>query len=351
MINHSLIKLVLFMVAGVVYINTHKLDLNSIRGWGKGKPMLNIAFLMGLLGIGGVPLFNGYISKTLIHESIVECAAHSGSGVITLVEWLFLISGGITLTYMTKLYVCIFVEGDKPLDSGKRYMNPLSAFAIMLPALAIPVLGALPHTTQDKLAHIGTPFMAAGELHHEVEYFSFVNLKGAIISVAIAAVLYFAVVRKVMIKKVDGKPVYLDLWPETLDLENLIYRPALLRWLVDPQGSNGIKPLEAIVAFICNLPDGIAYLLRRSIYRDSAFEMKEHRHFALAHSFGSLIDKIRKKLRRPERKGESYAELMTDVAVTISRTSRGIEGNFSFALLMACLGICAALIYLLFIVE
>ena len=51
------------------------------------------------------------------------------------------------------------------------------------------------------------------------------------------------------------------------------------------------------------------------------------------------------------RKGEkSYAELMTDAAVTISRTSKGIEGNFSFALLMACVGICAAIIYLLFIV-
>ena len=27
---------------------------------------------MGALGIGGVPLWNGYTSKTLLHESIVE---------------------------------------------------------------------------------------------------------------------------------------------------------------------------------------------------------------------------------------------------------------------------------------
>ena len=27
---------------------------------------------MGAMGIGGMPLWNGYISKTLIHESIVE---------------------------------------------------------------------------------------------------------------------------------------------------------------------------------------------------------------------------------------------------------------------------------------
>ncbi len=40
MINHSLIKLVLFMAAGVVYMNTHGLDLNRIRGYGRKKPLL-----------------------------------------------------------------------------------------------------------------------------------------------------------------------------------------------------------------------------------------------------------------------------------------------------------------------
>ena len=32
MVNHSLIKLVLFMAAGVIFMNTHALDLNEIRG-------------------------------------------------------------------------------------------------------------------------------------------------------------------------------------------------------------------------------------------------------------------------------------------------------------------------------
>ena len=52
----------------------HKLNLNEIQGFGRKKPLLNYIFLMGALGIGGIPLWNGYISKTLIHESIVEYA-------------------------------------------------------------------------------------------------------------------------------------------------------------------------------------------------------------------------------------------------------------------------------------
>ncbi len=365
MVNHSLIKLDLFMVAGVVYMNTHKLDLNAIKGWGKGKPMLNIAFLLGLLGIGGIPGFNGYISKTLLHESIVEFAHHSGNPWITVVEWLFLISGGITLTYMTKLYVCLFIEGKKPEKSEKKYMNKLSAFAIILSAVILPVLGMLPYSTQDKLAHLGTPFMHAGHHAHAVDYFTWVNLKGAVISLAIASFLYLVVVRKLLMKKENNETVYLNRWPAKLDLEDLFYRPLLLKWLpgvfgglLSIFGENkllkhlcrfGMKAIKGITAFVCAIPDGIVYLLRKTVYKDSPFTPHEHKHFGFAHGLGHMIDRIRELLHLPERKGKSYAELMTDTASTISETTRGIESNFSFALLMACIGVCAAIIYLLFI--
>lgn len=107
------------MAAGVVYMNVHKLDLNAIRGFGRKKPLLNYIFLMGALGIGGVPLWNGYISKTLIHESIVEytsllrtgqVSGMLSAGMLRAVEWTFLISGGLTIAYMTKLYVALFLE-------------------------------------------------------------------------------------------------------------------------------------------------------------------------------------------------------------------------------------------------
>jgi hydrogenase-4 component B len=76
MVNHSLIKLLLFNLAGAVYMNTHALDLNTVRGFGRKKPFLMAAFLMGALGIGGMPLWNGYVSKTLLHEAIVEYIVH-----------------------------------------------------------------------------------------------------------------------------------------------------------------------------------------------------------------------------------------------------------------------------------
>ena len=122
MVNHSVIKLLLFNLAGVVYMNVHSLDLNTVRGFGRKKPFFMAAFLMGALGIGGMPLFNGYVSKTLLHESIVEYIAHlaaHGHSVIMfrIIEWIFLFSGGLTVAYMLKLFICLFVEKNPKMQA------------------------------------------------------------------------------------------------------------------------------------------------------------------------------------------------------------------------------------------
>lgn len=117
-LNHSLFKLLLFLGAGVIFMNLRELNLNKIRGYGKDKPLLKLIFLMPILGIGGIPLWNGYISKTLIHESMVEyieVLKEAGQSIAFMkgAEILFLFSGGLTLAYMTKIFVCIFLE-DNP---------------------------------------------------------------------------------------------------------------------------------------------------------------------------------------------------------------------------------------------
>lgn len=90
MVNHSLFKLVLFLCAGAVYMNLHKLNLNDIRGFGRKSQHLASCFLMGSLGIGGIPLWSGYVSKTLLHESTGGVCEGRGEGAAVLVnpEWL-----------------------------------------------------------------------------------------------------------------------------------------------------------------------------------------------------------------------------------------------------------------------
>ena len=233
MLNHSLIKLVLFVAAGVIYLGTHSLSLNDIRGWGRNKPVLKVLFFVGAASIAGVPGFSGYVSKTLLHESIVEYihileAAGASTGWFTAVEWLFLISGGLTAAYMTKLFVAIFVSsraaGQRP--AVREYMSLGTQAALLCGAGLLLVLGLTPNGTMEPLAQWAGEFLLAGE-GHSVHYFTWVNLQGACISLAIGAAVYLLVVRHLLMRRGSDGVEYLDRWPARLDLETLVYRPAL----------------------------------------------------------------------------------------------------------------------------
>lgn len=230
-LNHGLIKLVLFCMAGVVYMNLHKLELNDIRGYGRNKKLLMFIFLVGALSIGGIPGFSGYISKTLLHESIVEMLELvDGNTYIFFktVEYLFLFSGGLTLAYMSKIFVALFIEKNEDQEKMDKMhcMNKVSTVVLVGSTIFLFILGITPHITMDAVAALVAPSFNAHTMH-EVAYFSFTNLKGAIISITIGALVYFGFIRKVLMK--DGK--YIDVWPKWLNIENGIYRPLLLQIL------------------------------------------------------------------------------------------------------------------------
>lgn len=109
MLNHSIVKLALFLCAGAIYAGAHTLDINKLKGYGRNKPEILVPFLFGACSLAGIPGFAGYLSKTLVHEAIVEYAHHAG-GFITAIEWLFLFSGGLTAAYVLKLFITIFVQ-------------------------------------------------------------------------------------------------------------------------------------------------------------------------------------------------------------------------------------------------
>lgn len=236
MLNHSLIKLTLFVAAGVVYTRCHALDFASIRGFGRGKPWLLVCFLSGACSIAGIPGFGGYISKTQLHESIVEYIAHLAelglpTGAYTAVEWLFLISGGLTFAYMFRLFWILFlsppaVEGESHGGSG-RYMSRPTAAVLAAAAVVMPLLGLTAHQSMEKLADYALPFLRAHGPHHAVHYFAWVNLKGACISIAIGLAVLFLVGRLWLTRRGPEGEQYRDVWPRRLDLETLVYRPVL----------------------------------------------------------------------------------------------------------------------------
>ena len=337
MVNHSLIKLLLFNLAGVVYMNIHALDLNTVRGFGRKKPFLMITFLMGALGIGGMPLLNGYVSKTLLHESIVEYIAHltahgHSALLFQAIEWIFLFSGGLTVAYMLKLFICIFIEKhpekQEQYNAKTNYMSVLSKLVLGISAVILPIMGAFPGMTMNKMADAVMGFLRSGPLHHEVHYFAWVNLKGGLISIGIGILVYFLVIRKVFMK--NGN--YVNLWPEKLDLEvifsKLVWGMLAVLGLVTKildgflsewcTVENLLKGLNQLMKLPERLPEAVVGFLKRTVYKETT--------------------------ERPE------LELVNKLHAQYDRkvdTLRLIGSSLSFGLLLACVGLILTIIYLL----
>lgn len=362
MVNHSLFKLVLFMAAGVVYMNIHKLDLNEIRGFGRKKPLLHFIFLMGVLGIGGIPLWSGYVSKTLIHESIVEYIealqmGHLLPGFLTPgamkgIEWIFLISGGCTVAYMLKLYIALFIEKNRDNAVQKKYdelcgkyMNKTSAFVLTASALLFPLMGMLPGIVMDSVADFGEGFMSPEKFTGSISYFNAANLQGGFISIAIGIFLYLVLVRKWMMKEKEGSLVYVDRWNNYWDLENAVYRPLML------------KILPMVFGVVCrifdSLADGLVVLLRKTVYRDSKLPHELEEGTYLTHVVGMEMDgfvhfmnhTFWKKI--PRREG--YEHRLALKHEEIQENSTIIKRSLSFGLLLFCAGLILTLVYLLWL--
>ncbi|MCI8513887.1 MAG: NADH dehydrogenase [Lachnospiraceae bacterium] len=347
MVNHSLIKLVLFLAAGVVYMNLHRLDLNGIRGFGRNKPLLKVIFLTGYLGVIGMPLWNGYISKTLLHESIVEyieilAEAGLSIGVFKAVEWIFLFSGGLTAAYMTKLFVAVFCEknpchAEETEASDKSYMNRSSALALGIPALLIPLIGVLPQVFMVGMAKLGQGFVHGEAPAHAIAFFSWTNLKGALISLAIGAAVYFGFIRTCLMKTDEnGNRVYVDRWPGWLDLEYLVYRPLVQK---------ALPALGGFLGVICDRiaePVGAALLFLGAFASRLAGVLTDGLHAVL---MGTLL----RKRGIPETNPGDFEPGSMINRVRMSRTGQRITGSFSFGLLLFGVGFCIAMFYLIFV--
>ena len=439
MVNHSMFKLVLFLCAGVVFMNLHQLDLNDIRGFGRKKPALLFCFLMGALGISGIPMWSGYVSKTLLHEGIVEYGemlarglgpasgsliGSAGGGVhpagwsygISAVlgapavwkaaEWLFLLTGGMTLAYMLKLFIVLFVDRhpvrQQEFDAmSSGYMNPVSRTVLCVCASVIPVFGSCPQLFMDRAADLGQGFFQGNLLGHKVSYFAAGNLKGAAITIGIGIVLYMAVVRGLLMEKAESgeQPEvrwdnggsssgvnggndsgangkigglylyrYVDRWPKWLDLEELIYRPilavalpgifgAVFRFVDRYLVSTAVNLFLQVSAVLCraldHMADGLILLARKTTHRQRNGEMVRWGNDRSAFILGHFIDYVASLGRRlpgrrkgRERNGSVIPRLIEGEEV-LKRTGKLVEESFSFGLMLFCIGLCLTLGYLL----
>jgi len=70
--NHAIFKALLFLTVGAVEYRAKGVrDLNSLGGFIKKMPITFFGALVGSLGIIGIPLTNGFVSKWLIYKTLI----------------------------------------------------------------------------------------------------------------------------------------------------------------------------------------------------------------------------------------------------------------------------------------
>ena len=115
MINNTLYKSGLFLSAGSIEYRTGKDDIDDLGGLSRAMPVTFIASLIFAISISGVPPLNGFASKWMIYQGIIDFGSGSGLANKLWIIWLGLavVGSALTLASFIKLIGGIFLSRRK----------------------------------------------------------------------------------------------------------------------------------------------------------------------------------------------------------------------------------------------
>lgn len=124
--NMAAFEALLFFCAGVVIRHSETSDMNRLGGFARFSPVLNYAFLIGILANAGVPLFSGFASKWLIYVGTIEV-----NPIFTIIA---VIVSVISLFYGLKAYSLVFLKNKRinPGDISHYMLVPIVILAIVV---------------------------------------------------------------------------------------------------------------------------------------------------------------------------------------------------------------------------
>ncbi|QGN06632.1 monovalent cation/H+ antiporter subunit D family protein [Halorhabdus sp. CBA1104] len=120
---HAFMKLTLFFCAGAIHVETHTDDISEMAGIGKRMPATMAAFGVAALGMAGIPLLAGFVSKwylligSLQADQVVFALA-------------LLVSGVLNIAYFWPIVYQAFFESEDAVGTKPLIENPLGGRAV-----------------------------------------------------------------------------------------------------------------------------------------------------------------------------------------------------------------------------
>lgn len=223
-VNHAIFKVLLFMGAGVIYMALHELSINEIGGYGKNKTVLKIIFLIGVLAITGAPGFNGYASKTLLHEALSVAHSVYHSSLFTAAEIIFTLSSSFTVAYILKIFAAVFIDdSDHDYSQVQGRISKITILPLVILCGLVMYIGIKPQVVFDIL---GGTLKTFGDIDIvKVQFFSMEAIKSSAVSLLLGCSIYLLFVRGVLRKGAGTSWYYVNPTLKWFNLENNLYKP------------------------------------------------------------------------------------------------------------------------------
>ena len=119
MLNHAIYKSCLFLCGGAVEHKTGTTNLDKLGGLAKVMPITFVTCLVGALSISGVPPFNGFVSKWMVYQGVIELGRQGDKlWIIWLTAAMF--GSALTLASFMKLIHATFLGQRANNQASKR---------------------------------------------------------------------------------------------------------------------------------------------------------------------------------------------------------------------------------------
>ncbi len=126
--NHAIMKGCLFMAVGCVYLRTGGVTIEAFRGLGRTMPWTMAAFVIGGLGLIGMPLTSGFISKWYL---VLAALDHGWGGAVIVAT---VMAGSLlAVAYIWRVVEAAYFqppEGDAPSEAPLGLLVPTWILAL-----------------------------------------------------------------------------------------------------------------------------------------------------------------------------------------------------------------------------
>ena len=148
LINHALFKGLLFLCTGAVIYRVGTRDLGKLGGLGKKMPLTFITCLIAALSISGIPPLNGFVSKWMVYQGIIQMGTVQTGVAATLWPiWLTCVIFGsaLTLASFVKLIHSMFLSRLPDELKDVKEVSPSQTGPMVILALLCVFFGVFYH--------------------------------------------------------------------------------------------------------------------------------------------------------------------------------------------------------------